>query len=228
MTRLDDFAINFSGLTHDHTVLNPPHDDHEHEDSCSTIAILRRHPMYDCLVLVKKYRACLQGHTLEFPLDKCSHHSEPACREEHSADAENINNRDPRTSGASSGTNSETAQPETTTKSCGRQRLISRFLDGDDPIYQSCCNNGLDLSQDLESSGGGGLVPPFAPQVDDNGQQCELVYVPINGLLDRLKGYTQSGVSVDSRVYAFAMGLKTAERILTTSSEKEVQETPLI
>lgn len=140
----------------------------------STIAILRRHPMYDCLVLVKRYRACLNGYTLEFPTSE-------------RADSQN-------------------QSPSSKNSHCSRTKLVSICLDGDDPIYQcqekNCKNNNL------------------------SAQDGDLVYVPMNGLIDRLDGYGRRGISVDGRVYAFAMGLKTAERILRTDSMKEVQETP--
>ena len=205
----DNYNIQFSGLTHDHTTIIsnnrlPISDNDELKNTCSAIAILRRHPMYDCLMLVKKYRACLNGYSLEFPADRV--------QEDEVTDSEI----------------GDSAQPAT---ACNRHRLVSRFLDGDDPMFQACCvgstSAGSENSQSQSTQETDSIVTPFMAQVDDKGDTCELVHVPINGLLDRLEGYTRTGVAVDSRVYAFAMGLKTAERIMTTKSMKELQETPI-
>lgn len=147
-------------------------------DSLSTIAILRRHPMYDSLVLIKRYRACLNGYTLEFPTSDI-----PAARE---------SNKDKSTPSSSD--------------NCSKTKLVSLYLDGDDPIYQ--CQE--------QNCKGNNLLSP----------EGEIVHVPMNGLLSRLDNYDKHGVSIDSRVYAFAIGLKTAEKFLSTSSIKELSETP--
>lgn len=192
MTR-DELKVNFAGLTHDHlmvckrdvaqansvTINSPSQENNQnHVSALSTIAILRRHPMYDSLVLVKRYRACINGYTLEFP-----------------------------TTGATTTTTTTTnnkSQSKTTNQDCCKTKLVSVYLDGDDPIYQ--CEE-KESKNCLNSEG-------------------EIVHVPMNGLLTRLDNYDRLGVSIDSRVYAFAMGLKTAEKFLTTSSMKEIQETP--
>lgn len=221
----DDFSINFSGFTHDHSIIHSRlgnsneqqqqrrRREEDKESNCSTIAILRRHPMYDCLVLVKKFRNCIGGYSLEFPTDKEEAELEGVANEEPALADENILHR---------------------ASGCGGRKLVSRFLDGDDPMLQpgGIVNNGFEPnnSADLGSASDSIVANssyPFAVQRDDKGDQCSLVNVPINGLLDRLKGYTETGVAVDSRVYAFAMGLKTAERIMATNSMKELQETPI-
>lgn len=149
----------------------------EDMSSLATIAILKRHPMYDCLVLVKRYRASCNGYTLEFPTSE-------------------------RT------TNRTKKNQSSDNTYCSKTKLVSIYLDGDDPIYRcqekNCKNSNL------------------------SAQDGEIVYVPMNGLLDRFDTYDKRGITVDSRVYAFAMGLKTAERIMRTNSMKEVQETPQI
>lgn len=174
-----DVKAEYNGLTHDHLMINKQdetnvttnsqQENQNNASALSTIAILRRNPMYDCLILQKRYRACLSGYTLEFP-----------------------------TSNATSKHNSKE-------QDCCKTKLVSVYLDGDDPIYQC---------QERKSKHG--LLSP----------EGEIVYVPMNGLLARLDNYDRHGVSIDSRVYAFAMGLKTAEKFLTTSSMKEIQETP--
>lgn len=183
MTR-EEVKVELAGLTHDHLMINnrqqsqqevgQNHQQQTGNNALSTIAILRRHPMYDCLVLRKRYRACLNGFTLEFP------------------------------------TNSVTSATTSETKNCCKTKLVSVYLDGDDPIY---------LSQENKSKTG--LLTQH-----DNEKSGEMVYVPMNGLLTRLDNYDRHGIAIDSRVYAFAMGLKTAEKFLTTSSMKEIQETP--
>lgn len=192
MTR-EEVKIEPTGLTHDHLMVNKQDASHQatqnetnttnHSSSqenqnipaaLSTIAILRRHPMYDSLVLKKRFRSCLNGYTLEFP----------------TTDIKSTN---------------KNQQHQAKELNCCKTKLVSVYLDGDDPIYQ--CQ---------EKKGSNRLLPP----------EEEVVYVPMNGLLDRLDNYDRHGVSIDSRVYAFAMGLKTAEKFLTTSSMKELQETP--
>lgn len=139
----------------------------------STIAILRRHTMYDSLILVKQSN--LNGFSLGLP------NSDAISRNcDNSADIKS--------------------------NYCCRTKLVTVYLDGDDPIYQRQEENNKCRSQ-IEG---------------------EIVYVPVNGLLDRLDNYERRGVTVDSRVYAFAMGLHTAERFLTNSNMKEVQEAPPI
>lgn len=184
MTR-EEVKLEYAGIAHDHLSVNKSSVDNQtieanksrmanamsnqHESALSTIAILKRHPMYDSLILVKRYRDCLKGYTLEFP------------------------------------TSDVTQQAKENSKSCCKTKLVSLYLDGDDPIYQ--CQQGKGKN-DLLSTGG------------------ETVYVPMNGLMDRLDSYERHGISIDSRVYAFAMGLKTAEKFMTISSVKEIQETP--
>lgn len=173
----------------------------------STIAILRRHPMYDSLVLVKKYRPCLDGYILEFPTSYTGNASASK-----PSDQTQTQEASPR---RTSSTEYDSILGEAYDAGCGRTKLVSVYLDGDDPIYQHKLK---------QQNGAGGCNGG-----NGNGEQHEsgeVVYVPINGLLHRLNNYDKLGISIDSRVYAFAMGLKTAERFLTSSAEKEVQEAP--
>lgn len=206
------FCVNFTGITHDH---ESSHSDRlsDSNQACSTIAILKRHTLYDSLVLVKKYRSCLEGYVLEFPSLSCE----------------------------------ESGDSKENSSICNRRKLVSRYLDGDDPWLDSyqpqmkatdCSEAGLatpsDLptnvikSMELRQSAIGPVLNAYPQQIDDLNQLCDLVHVPINGLMDRLRDYTESGISVDSKVYAYAMGLKTAERFLTNGSMREINEAPAI
>lgn len=297
----DICEINFIGLTHDHTsmrdnVVELTSSDTENtaangkaskggdlqqqptDELCSAISILKRHPKYDCLVLVKKYRRCLDGYALEFPIDRIRESERIPTNEsaKHNTlagqdEQEGENKPQDKIDGPRGGGNSLSA--------CSQRRLVSRFLDGDDPMYSPALLYTMsshsisalqDTSDDDSSSsslrrqpqqqhvqfqqqaseangnqaGAGAdddstimnetdqvtvecVEVPFMKQIDDKGEQCDLVHVPVNGLLDRLELYTRNGIAVDSRVYAFAMGLKTAERMMTTKSMKELQETPI-
>lgn len=269
MTTKDYCSINFTGMTHDHSIMcNELSDkatttDCEEDSSlqinshCSAIAILKRHPMYDCLILVKKYRDCLGGYSLEFPVDKTREHERIPTNEsahhhhdqKHESESEAASEREVH--------QPQQVPPLTVRRNCNQRRLVSRFLDGDDPMYRAVFlsprnSSSLSLASDQGSNNAPGqqhtddgevsaqvnvseqpqqlseeFTLPFMSQIDDRGEQCNLVHVPINGLLDRLESYTRNGVAVDSRVYAFAMGLKTAERMMTTKSMKELQETPI-
>lgn len=254
MTKKEDFYVNFSGLAHDHTTHEScssvqANQEQDGENHCSVIAILRRHPMYDCLVLVKKYRVCLKGYSLEFPVDKFAEDEdneddgEASGSEAMSESGEHLKHQQPIHKSGSSGA---------LLSKCSRRKLVSRLIDGDDPMFQyylegnptptptptptpSSQRDQTDGSVVNQNSGQADATAaaaadpahPFSQQIDDKGQSCEFVHVPLNGLLHRLRHHTESGIAVDSRVYAFAMGLKFAERILTTNSMREIQETPI-
>lgn len=250
---MTDWGVNFSGTVHDHRWSSTDDKEKSKESkvnakTCPTIAILKRHPMYDCLILVKKFRKCLNGYALEFPI------VESQDLGEEDLDDEKLDDNDHTDTGID-------RQDEN--KDFCRRKMVSRYLDGDDPwkfgpiidTTQNCSSSSDDnhdpvtMSHDHHSSES--VIRPcrlqfnlrnhnpnevscpfinksYPPQLDDLGQICELVTVPINGLLDRLQLQTDSGVSVDSKVYAFAMGLKTAERILTRNNMHEISETPPI
>ena len=230
-------TLNFAGLIHDHSVLNEEGQlelQSEQQQLCSAIAILRRHPMYDCLILVKKFRHCLNGYTLEFPLDKVQESELEPTNESPMMERQKRHQDE-----------SENKLGPVRAATCNGRRLVSRFLDGDDPIFGACCGHSISaackpgacVNQTGNSNGNTNQTAtrqqqaapdsPFIEQRDERNEPCELVHVPVNGLLDRLAAYTNQGISVDGRVYAFAMGLKTAERIISTKSQKELQETPI-
>lgn len=84
-----------------------------------------------------------------------------------------------------------------------KTKLVSVHLDGDDPMCLSVAeSNGL------------------------NFKDCEIVQVPLNGLLTRLDNFEKNGITVDNQVYTFAIGLKTADIFQKSGSIKEIQETP--
>lgn len=70
------------------------------------------------------------------------------------------------------------------------------LIDGDDPLQHGNPKN------HLVGDGKGG-----------HGDIVEVIHVPINGLLDRLKEYSDNGVLIDSVVYSFAIGLKKGEKM---------------
>lgn len=134
-----------------------------------TIAIMRRHTMYDSLILVKQHRPDRKGYSLEFPTNS----------------------------------NQKAAKSQSENRETCKTKLTSVYLDGDDPMYLNVAeSNGL------------------------NFENYEIVHVPLNGLLFRLDNYEKSGITVDGQVYAFALGLKTADKFLKSGSMKEIQETP--
>lgn len=180
--------------------------------------------MHDCLVLAKKYRRCLGGYSLEFPLVDELGLPQPTGGQE--------------TNGSALGE----AQPA----QCNRRRLISRFIDGDALVSYgqigdlaatttTAPEQTNKIATILADSQLANVATDYDGEVDvdvdankDNEPtRPQLMHVPINGLLDRLKNYTNIGLAVDSRVYAFAMGLKTSERFLTTNFERELHESPL-
>lgn len=144
-------------------------------NNCSpTIAILRRHTMYDSLILVKRRaQGRSNAYVLEFPTSFLNDHNQndPTYNENEIKIPDNENTK-----------------------------IITLYLNGDDPMHINGARaKGLDL------------------------EQKEVVHVPLNGLLTRLKAYEQAGISVDNRVYAYAIGLKTADQFFKSSSMKEIQ-----
>lgn len=232
-----DTAINFSGITHDHSILElnsasssnnlnaddcTEKNDHNCAQACSKIAIMKRLTMYDSLILVKKYRSCLGGYSLEFPVDIANEDFEQTKSTNETTTPASIDQIEPNSMGDDT-LHESSREPF---KKCAQRRLTTLFFDGDDPIYPppGCVVSGPSVESGDSTNPNRSL---FASQIDDKGDPCTIVHVPINGLLDRLRTYTKNGIAVDSRVYAFAMGLKTAERILTTNSMKELEETPV-
>jgi len=84
----------------------------------------------------------------------------------------------------------------------GTIKLVSLFIDGDDPIMNA------------------------NRMAHKNPGDVEVLEVPINGLLDRLNEYSRQGLVVDSRVYAFAIGLKQGEKLMMVQNGA-APETPI-
>lgn len=75
----------------------------------------------------------------------------------------------------------------------GKLQFVSLTIDGDDPIQNTNCNNN---NQSHDSSNG------------SHGDIVEVLKVPVNGLIERLEKYHEAGYVIDSRVIAFAIGLR--------------------
>lgn len=159
----------------------PDLDDDQHEKLQPTIAILRQHPMYDCLVLVKKFKPEDNKYVLELP--KFS---------------------SPTNNSSKSSVNGSPKSQGKMDRDCCTSKLKLTYLDGDDPLYQA----------------------PSTKEQNADDQLEEIVYVPMNGLLSRVDYYESIGVSVDSRVHGFAIGLKTSDRLTSSGAMTELQESP--
>jgi hypothetical protein len=87
----------------------------------------------------------------------------------------------------------------------GKLQFVSLTIDGDDPMQHPRCNN----NNQTQGS---------------HGDIVEVLQVPITGLLERLEKYHEDGYVIDSRVYAFAIGLQRganmsrAEAVIETES----------
>lgn len=91
------------------------------------------------------------------------------------------------------------------------------IIDGDDPI-----KNDFIRAKKIEDQTGAGYTSMISSD-DEDGEfdDIEIILLPINGLLDRLHEFCKKGTIVDSRVYAFAIGLKKGERLSQCSSKPE-------
>ena len=62
----------------------------------------------------------------------------------------------------------------------------------------------------------------------DRHPEIEVIQVPINGLLDRLNEFSKNNIILDSKVYAFAIGLKKGEKLaLAKFANSDSFETPI-
>lgn len=100
-------------------------------------------------------------------------------------------------------------------------KLVSLLIDGDDPLQQ------LHPAKCLSEShgGNGNSSAKLGDSGHGHGDIIEVLQVPVNGLLDRLKEYANQGLIIDTRVYAFAIGLKKGERMAIAQfvPEEEMQ-----
>jgi hypothetical protein len=157
-----------------------------------TIAVLKKQIMCDALILVKQYRAPLKSYTLEFPAsvfdtdDNIKKSANIEIEDATGYTSTSVKHISPSTS----------LDPDITD---GKVKLVSVTIDGDDPIQRTSPRN--------TASGNGGSNGNRG-----HGQIVEVIHVPINGLLDRLDKYSAGGLVIDSRVYAYAIGLKKGER----------------
>lgn len=91
-----------------------------------------------------------------------------------------------------------------------RLQFVSLTIDGDDPIRQYHPPSSRSPSVGDITANGNGMT------TNGNGNKendIEIIHVPITGLLDRLQNYNEQGYVIDSRVYAFAIGLQCGENL---------------
>uniref|UniRef100_G3MT56 Nudix hydrolase domain-containing protein n=2 Tax=Amblyomma TaxID=6942 RepID=G3MT56_AMBMU len=146
-------------------------------DSVCTLPILRRMLKYDCLVLVKQYRPSMKAFTLEFPAGVV----------------------DPQ-----DGTSEVSALRRLNSQTgytCTGLKQTSP-LTASDPVHTSCTTKLVSVEVN-----GDDLRNLNAQQKFGEGEFYEVVQVPMNDVLQRLNDYSEDGYVVDSRVYAFALGL---------------------
>jgi hypothetical protein len=176
----------------------------EEMENVLSIAILRRHILCDCLILVKHFRPTLKSYVLEFPA-KIIEHSENASIDDETGEAAI---REVEESTGYKSTIVNFISPEVALDpelSDAKLKLVSLIIDGDDPI-----GNGLMNGNE-----------------NDKQADIEVIQVPINGLLDRLNAISKNDIIVDSRVFAFAIGLKKGEKLAQAQSQTENIEHPI-
>ena len=86
---------------------------------------------------------------------------------------------------------------------------MSLNIDADDPLQHPRCNNN---NQSIGGNEGA------------HGDIVEVLKVPVSGLLDRLEQFDNQGIVVDSRVYAFAVGIQKGARLLQQGTAFEPEE----
>ncbi|OTF74746.1 hypothetical protein BLA29_013231 [Euroglyphus maynei] len=84
------------------------------------------------------------------------------------------------------------------------------IIDGDDPIKNNFFHEKKSKNNSENEHHNG-----------HNDDDIEIILLPINGLLDRLNEYCNNGTIVDSRVFAFAIGLKKGEKLSENVSQPE-------
>lgn len=200
-----------------------------------SIAILKRHILCDCLILVKKYRPTLKSFVLEFPA-KIVEHNNLASGPQSSAASTDGNESDTSVGDAAvkdveentgyKSTQVKWVSPDTAVdpELCDNKlKLVSLIIDGDDPIKNDLlnqCSSGAASSCSDDDDSGINKHECTNECLDD----IEVIPVPINGLLDRLNEYSRRNVVVDSRVYAFAIGLKKGEKMAAQALKGEQVE----
>ena len=93
----------------------------------------------------------------------------------------------------------------------GKLQFVSLTIDADDPLQSANCNNN-NQSHDRSNGSHGDIV--------------DVLKVPVNGLLERLERYHEAGYIIDSRVIAFAIGLKQGANLLKAEAVIE-NESPM-
>lgn len=156
-----------------------------HADCVVIMATLKRPLMFDCLLLVKKFRQNLRAYTLEFP-----------------SGLVNANE-----------TAQEAAQREILelTQYIGNVRNV-----GEVTAFDAGLSNETVRLISLEINGGEGPNKNVRLHRNRNGENIEVVPVPIAEFQSRLLDYAHNGVIIDSRVEMYAMGLCTNSRLAST------------
>jgi len=164
-----------------------------------TIAVLKRQIRCDCLLLVRQYRAPHQRYTIEFPATVLN--CRDTLNDQFIVERANREIKDETgyTSTLIKHVSPATAMDADITD--GKVRLVSVIIDGDDPLQHASPANTFSFE-----SGHGHIV--------------QLLQLPLNGLLDRLTQLSDHDI-IDSRVYAYAMGLQEGEKMAINQLRKE-------
>ncbi|KAI2802620.1 hypothetical protein RDWZM_009997 [Blomia tropicalis] len=227
------------------------HDTVVDQEGVMSIAILKRHILCDCLVLVKKYRPSLRSYVLEFPArivensrsrsasgnSICSNgsnvqHDNSTIDQIEKAEAGDAAVRDVEYNTGYRSTQVKYVSPETAMdpELCDNKlKIVSMVIDGDDPIRNNFFSN---LMTDCSSTNSLSSNDDHSNGTNSNGHVCsnqclddvEVIPVPINGLLDRLNEYSRRNIIIDSRVYSFAIGLKKGEKLAAAALKAEEME----
>ncbi|XP_027194911.1 ADP-sugar pyrophosphatase-like [Dermatophagoides pteronyssinus] len=186
------------------------------EDTILSIAILKRHCLCDCLILVRRYRPTLKSYALEFPARIIEQRYSDKSGDEAAKEIEE------NTGYGSTKVKYISPQTATDPELCdSKVKLVSMIIDGDDPIKNNFFHaknpqNNSDQQQQQEQQ-----EQQQNGHHNDDDNDIEIILLPINGLLDRLNEYYNNGTIVDSRVYAFAIGLKKGEKLSENVAQPE-------
>jgi 8-oxo-dGTP pyrophosphatase MutT (NUDIX family) len=175
---------------------------HKSKTTMATIAVLKRQIRCDCLLLVRQFRAPVGKYTIEFPATVVD--GQGSLDTVVQAANREIQDETGYTSTTFKHISPDTAMDADVTD--GMVKLVSVSIDGDDPLQHAAPANTFSFE-----SGHGHIV--------------QLLQLPLNGLLERLRALAEQDV-IDSRVYAYAMGLQEGEKIAISNmlAKEELNE----